>query len=71
MSTIDYAQARTELPKLKAALTRAKKKGPEAVIEAVEHAFERFDAWGCWPDCWHTWSIAKSDAEHELRRGSW
>lgn len=69
--TIDYELARTEIPKLKAALTRAKKKGPDAVIAAVDHAFDRFDSIGCWPDSWHTWNIAKQDALLELRRRDW
>lgn len=50
------------------ALTRAKKKGPQAVIDAVKVAYEQFDLYG-WPDQWHTWEIAKSDAELELRYG--
>ncbi len=69
--TIDYARAKREMPALKAALTRAKKKGPEAVLAEVERAFAAFDSWGCWPDSWHTWNIAKSDAELALRYSQW
>lgn len=68
---IDYEQAKKEMPKLKAALTRAKKKGPEAVIAAVDHAFDRFNAWGAWPDGWQAWSNARADAELELRKAQY
>jgi hypothetical protein len=63
----DYTAMRIEHPKLKGALTRAKKKGPRAVIAEVERAYARFDVIG-WPDGWHTWNIAQQDAEWELRR---
>lgn len=52
------------------ALTRAKKKGPEAVIKVVDAAFSDFSDFG-WPDNWHTFNIAKSDAEFELARRNW
>jgi hypothetical protein len=62
---IDYEALKKELPKLKAALTRAKKsKDPQRVIAAVDAAFKRFDDIG-WPDCWHLWNIARSDAEFQ------
>lgn len=55
------------LPKHWSALTRAKKIGPEAVIKVVDAAFADFDIHG-WPDSWHTFNIAKSDAEFEIAR---
>lgn len=52
----------------KARLTRAKKKGPQAVIDEVNRTFAQWDAGDyAWPDSWHTWNIARSDAEMELR----
>jgi hypothetical protein len=54
----------------KTALTIAKKKGPEAVIDIVRIAFEDFQEHG-WPDNWHIWNIAKEDAEMALRRKGW
>lgn len=66
---IDYAAMSREHPKLKAALTRAKNSGdPVKVLDAVEKAYDRFDAIGAWPDDWHTWNIALSDADFAFRR---
>jgi hypothetical protein len=62
---------RRELPKLKAALTRAKNSGdPKRVIETVDHAFKRFEEIG-WPDQWATWNIAREDALFALQRQLW
>lgn len=64
----DYEAMRRELPKLKAALTRAKNSGdPQKVIDLVDRAFARFDEIG-WPDNWHTFNIAREDARFELMR---
>lgn len=52
------------------ALTRAKKKGPEEVINACLDAYEDFNEHG-WPDNWFTFKIAENDAKLELRRRSW
>lgn len=59
-----------EFTRLKSALTRAKKKGPEAVILACDAAFKSFDENG-YPDDWHRWNIARMDAEMEMRRRNW
>jgi hypothetical protein len=61
-----YNTMKRELPILKGRLTRAKKKGPEAVIAAVDEAFARFDVIG-WPDNWPLWQIARDDAVNEIR----
>lgn len=67
---IDYATAQREFPKLKAALTRAKKSGDhKRVIAECEKAMQRFDAWGAWPDDWRLWERAKEDAEMAIRLG--
>ena len=51
-----------QLPKLKAALTRAKKSGnPDRVLAAVQSAYREFDG-NYWPDCWLDWERAKQDA---------
>lgn len=64
---IDYAVMRKELPRLKAALTRAIKSGdPEKILAEVKKAYARFDQIG-WPDCWHRWEIAKTDVEMSRR----
>ena len=57
----DYEAMKREYPKLKGALTRAKKKGPVYVLEEVSRAYARFDDIG-WPDGWATWNAAKHDA---------
>jgi hypothetical protein len=66
----DYAALKAMVTRHKAALTRAKKKGPEAVITACKDAYEDFDN-GLWPDSWHTWKIAEEDALMEIRRRTW
>lgn len=63
MTRIDYDAARREMPKLKAALTRAKNGGdPVKVLAAIEQALDAFDRWGAWPDQWATWKVALDDA---------
>lgn len=55
--------------KHKSALTRAKKKGPQEVILAVNAAFDDFDHHEmAWPDNWHDWQRAKLDAWMEIQR---
>lgn len=52
----------------KARLTRAKKKGPEAVIAEVNRTLNGWDMDGyAWPDDWHNWNRAAEDAKMELR----
>lgn len=62
--------SKREHTRLKGRLTRALKEGPAAVIAEVEYAFSIFDAVG-YPDTWHTWNIAKSDAQVALAIASW
>jgi hypothetical protein len=51
--------------KHKAALTRAKKRGPLHTIAVCEAALRDFDTYG-WPDQWADWERAKVDAELQL-----
>lgn len=54
----------------KAALTRAKKKGPQAVIAAVDKAIAEWDEkFPAWPDDWRIWQNAKDDANYHIRTG--
>jgi hypothetical protein len=62
---IDYALAKVEGPKLKAALTRAQKKGYYAVLVACKNAVTRWALWGAWPDNWSNWQRALDDAAHK------
>lgn len=65
----DYDRLNKMVRRHKAALTRAKKKGPKAVVVACDAAFAEFDEPGnIWPDNWHLWNVAKQDAENQLRR---
>lgn len=67
---IDYARAKKEMPGLKSKLTRAKNsKDPQKVLAAVAEAYAAFDSWGAFPDNWHLWESAKSDAEFAAARG--
>lgn len=54
--------------KHRAALTRARKLGPEAVIKACDQALAEFDKYG-WPDSWADWERAKSDALSAIKYG--
>lgn len=65
----DYSAMQKELPKLRAALTRAiNSNDPNKVKETVTKAFARFDVIG-YPDQWSNWERAKDDAEFALRMG--
>lgn len=65
--------AKREGPKLKAALTRAKRKGPEAVLAEVARAEARWEVWGAAPDNHWLWAAAADDARLAIKRkgGSW
>lgn len=63
---IDNATVR----KYKSALTRAKKVGPEKIVEICTNVLDDFEDNG-FPDCWHLWLRAKEDAELEIRRKNW
>lgn len=63
----DYAAMKKELPKLRAALTRAKNsKDNDKVIAACDAAFARFDVIG-YPDQHFDWQRARDDAENYKR----
>lgn len=59
---INYELMKQEHPKLKAALTRAQKKGYAEVLTACAFAISRWEVWGCWPDNWSNWQRALVDA---------
>lgn len=68
---IDYKKAQKMFTKHKGALTRAKKKGPEAIIKVCDAFFEDFEDNDLpLPDRWHIWQRAKEDAENNLRRAN-
>ena len=68
MPVIDYERMQRSGPKLKAELTRAKKKGYEAVLKAAQHAVREWEAIGAWPDNWNIWQIAVVDAANKHTR---
>jgi len=57
----EFTLTNEELKKLKAALTRAKRKGPEAIRAECMKAKAIFQEKG-WPDCWSNWERTASDA---------
>jgi hypothetical protein len=66
---IDYERAKRNGPKLKAALTRAKKVADPiarkaAIIAACLKAVIEWDEWGAWPDGWHLWNEALAEVTH-------
>jgi len=66
---MDYTLTKSDLSRLKSKLTRAKNsKDPEKVLAACEEAFAIFEEKG-YPDNWHTWNIAREDAQFLKDRG--
>lgn len=65
---INYERAKANGPKLKAALTRAEKKGYTAVLQACKQAVQEWEQWGAWPDNWSRWQRAISDAANKHTR---
>ncbi len=66
---MDYDYMNKVVRKHMAALTRSKKKGPQAIIDACDAAFDAFNSEGMlWPDNWHLWQRSKDDAYMELLR---
>jgi hypothetical protein len=59
---INYQLAEQQGPKLKAALSRAEKKGYAAVLQACKDAVAVWNVWGAWPDNWSRWQRALDDA---------
>lgn len=55
-----------ELRKQRGKLTRAKKKGPQAVIDCCNAAMARFEIVG-YPDQWSEFQRAQDDAKVEMR----
>jgi hypothetical protein len=64
---INYEMAKRDGPKLKAMLTRAKKKDYSAVLDACTTAVFRWNRWGAWPDNWSDWQRALDDAACKQR----
>jgi hypothetical protein len=62
---INYELAKSQNPKLKAALTRAQKKDYAAVLQACKSAVAAWEVWGAWPDNWSTWQRALDDAAYK------
>jgi hypothetical protein len=72
MAGIDYALAQRLCRKHKGALTRARKKGPRAVVAAVNAFYAEFREHDLpLPDAWHTWETARLDALMEVMREDW
>lgn len=65
---IDYERMQKSGPKLKAALTRAMKKGYPAVLAACQAAVKEWEAIGAWPDNWSNWQRALDDAYFAAHR---
>jgi hypothetical protein len=67
---INYELAKQEGSKLKAALTRAEKKGYNAVLATCRTAVARWNVWGAWPDNWSNWQRALDDAALKQNRST-
>lgn len=65
---INYALAKEQGPKLKAALTRAQNKNYADVLAACTDAVAAWAAWGAWPDNWSRWQRALDDAASKQNR---
>ena len=64
--SIDYTRANKMHRVMKSKLTRAiNSKNPDKVRDACVAALAEWKLWGAWPDDWHRWNIALSDATGE------
>lgn len=63
---IDYARAQRIFTKRKGAMTRAKRRGPLAVVNECIAAEREFRETGSYPDNWSMWAVAYDDAILEL-----
>lgn len=67
--SIDYALAKRLCTKHRAALTRARKVGPEQVVVAVDAFYADFDFCELpLPDDWRLWGNARDDAKRAIAR---
>ncbi len=67
MNTTQRTEFNKNVTRQRGALTRAKKRGPGAVLDAAASAFESFDEHG-WPDDWSAWQRAADDAQLTIQR---
>jgi hypothetical protein len=65
---IDYGRMKRVYPKQKSALTRAQKKGYDAVLNVCKAVIREWDEIGAWPDGWHSWQNALDDAAYKARQ---
>jgi len=65
---IDYERMSRVRPMQKAMLTRAKKRGYDAVRSACVEAIAEWDRIGAWPDDWSNWQRAIDDAAFAEQR---
>lgn len=66
--TLTYAQEKRQWTNQKTALTKAIRSGdPFKVIAATRKAVAQWEEKGFWPDAWHRWNIALSDAYNVAR----
>lgn len=67
--------SRPQVSAARSRLTRAKKRAaaqnePELVIAEVDRTFSAWDDGGyAYPDAWHTWEVARQDAQLAIRYG--
>lgn len=66
---IDYARMRRVWPTQKAALTRAQKKGADAVLEVCRTVVAEWNEIGAWPDDWALFQRRLDDAWSQAGRG--
>lgn len=67
---IDYKAAAILFPKQKASLTRAKKKGFNAVLASCTRTVSEWNQVGAWPDNWSLWQRTLDDAAIAERRST-
>lgn len=66
--TLTYAQEKRQWTNQKTALTKAIRSGdPLKVIETTRKTVAQWEEKGFWPDSWHNWNIALSDAYNVAR----
>lgn len=67
--TLTREQERRQWTNQKSALTRAVNSGdPAKIIATTKKAVAQWEEKGYWPDAWHRWNIALSDAYNIARQ---
>ena len=72
MNYLTKRQFTTAKSNLTRTINRYMDSDPQKVIDHVNETFASWDEGGyAYPDDWHRWNVAQSDAEMKLRYAAW